>query len=71
MRRIKAEAFYDACLLAFQGLRYTEIAERVGVTPTTVVSWAKRSEWKSLEKELHAQKRQQVLNAVTAPEISD
>jgi len=46
MRRINAEAFYDACLLSFQGVGYREISKRRGVTPTTLVSWAKREEWK-------------------------
>ena len=70
MRHIKAEASYDACLLAFQGVGYREIAKHLGGSPTTLVSWAKRSEWKSLEKELHEKKRQQVLDAILAKETS-
>lgn len=33
MRTLNVDAFYDACLLAFQGVRYKEIGERLNVTP--------------------------------------
>ena len=63
MSCLNADALYETCLLSFQGVGYREISKRLGVTPTTLVSWAKRPEWQSLEKDLHAQKRQQVLDA--------
>lgn len=71
MRRINAEALYEACLLSFQGVGYREISKRLGVTPTTLVSWAKRPEWQSLEKDLHAEKRQQMLKALERKETSE
>ncbi len=70
MRTINANAFYDACLLAFQGVRYEDIGERLGVTRVTVSNWAQRPEWKELQKELHEKKRQQVLDAVLGNETS-
>ena len=70
MRTLNADAFYDACLLAFQGVRYDKIGERLGVNRRTVASWAQRPEWKELQKELHEKKRQQVLDAVLGNETS-
>lgn len=52
MRTLNIDAFYDACLLAFQGVRYDKIGERLGFTRTTISNWAQRSEWKELHKEL-------------------
>lgn len=66
MRTINADAFYDACLLAFQGVRYDKIGERLGVTRTTISNWAQRPEWK----ELYEKKRQQGLDAVLDKETS-
>ena len=68
MRRINADALYEGCLLSFQGVGYCEISQRLGVTPTTLVSWAKRS---ALEKDLHAEKRQQMLKALQKKETSE
>ena len=65
MRTINAAAFYDACLLAFQGVRYSEIGKRLNVTPTTISNWAQRDAWKAFQEEMHTLKRQQVLDAVT------
>ncbi len=70
MRTINADAFYDACLLAFQRVRYEGIGERLGVTRVTVSNWAQRPEWKELQKDLHQEKRQQVIDAVLENETS-
>ena len=70
MRTLNVDAFYDACLLAFQGVRYKEIGERLNVTPTTISNWAQRDDWKQLHKELREKKRQQVLDAVLRNETS-
>lgn len=70
MRTINAEAFYDACLMAFQGVRYEKIGERLGVSRVTVSNWAQRAEWKQLHKELREKKRQQILDAVVGKETS-
>ena len=64
MRTINADAFYDACLLAFQRVRYEDIGECLGVTRVTVSNWAQCPEWKELQKDLHQKKRQQVIDAV-------
>ena len=71
MRRLNADALYDAFLLSFQGVGYREISKRLGVTPATLVGWAKRPEWKSLEKDLHAEKRQQMLKALQRKDTSE
>ena len=70
MRYINSEALDDACLLAFQGVRYDIIGSRLGVSCTTMSNWAKRREWKALQKELHEKKRQQGLDAVLSKETS-
>ena len=70
MRTLNIDAFYDACLLAFQGVRYDKIGERLGFTRTTISNWAQRPEWKELHKELREKKRQQVLDAVLGNETS-
>ncbi|MYA56067.1 hypothetical protein F4X88_07220 [Candidatus Poribacteria bacterium] len=37
-------------MITFHGSGYREISKQLGVTPTTLISWAKREEWKSLKK---------------------
>ena len=69
-RTIYHEDFYEACLLSFQGFTHEEIGVKLKVTRQTVSGWAQREEWKSLQEELRAAKRKQVLESVLANETS-
>ena len=61
-KHVNPKRILSACKMSFDGASNTEIAQKIGVTETTVSNWRKLELWKSFEAELVAVVKKQLLN---------
>ena len=72
MKKVKVHEIRETIIRRnWNGQSLKEIAADYNLHPTTLGSWAKRPEWRSLEKALHAQKQQQMLKALQRKKTSE